>query len=135
MKNNWSTFFFRAVFSYTLSVVLLSITLLFIKIDSIQCTFLLQLLFFVFSIEGVDYLISGVEFRYRIVYLSMEFILMYLCFLMFSYFGKWFVFVKSNVILFSCEFFIIFLFLHLYEYFRSQMEANDINQNLERRKK
>lgn len=133
MQKNWNTLFFRAVYSYTSAVILLSVTFLFIGKDSIRCIFLLELLGLIVSLEGIDYFISKIEFHLRIAYLSAEFLLMYLCFLAFSYFGTWFGFRMEYIILFSGIFVVLFLLLHLYEYVFRRMEANKMNQNLKKR--
>lgn len=133
MQKNWSTLVFRAVLSYTSAVILLSVTFLFLGTDSIRCMFLLELLGLIVSLEGVDYFIGKIEFRHRIAYLSAEFLLMYLCFLAFSYFGTWFGFRMNHIILFSGIFVALFSLLHLYEYVFRRMEANKMNQNLQKR--
>lgn len=130
MQKNWNTLFFRAVLSYTSVVVLLSIIFLSHGAFLISCVFLLELLGLVISLEIIDYLLSKIEFRSRILYLCIEFSLMYLCFLAFSYLAKWFGFSIAHLLLSSGMFAGLFLLLHLYDYILLRTEADSINQKL-----
>lgn len=134
MQKTWNILFFRAVLSYMSAVVLLSVIFLADGISMISCVFLLELPGLVIALEIIDYLLSKIDFRFRIAYLCAEFFLMYLCFLAFAYLGKWFGFSLIHLIMFSGIFFGLFLLLHLYDYLLLRTEADTINQKLLKRK-
>jgi hypothetical protein len=100
-----------------------------------NCVFLLELLGLVISLEIIDYLLSRMEFRSKILYYCVEFLLMYLCFLAFSYLGRWFGFSAAHLLTFSGMLTGLFLLLHLYDYLLLRTEADSINQNLLKKRK
>ena len=134
MNKVWNTYISRVALTFTLAVIF---TVLFNLINGNtqgDYVFLLELLGFITFIEIIDYLLTKFSFKSRVAYLSLEFTTMYICFLVFSFWGHWFNFTGVGIILFSFIFLILFLLVHLYYYFALKSEAETINNKLIKRR-
>ncbi len=134
MNKPWNTLVFRATLSFTLAVIFLSLYNL--ATGQPQCDYLLLLEIFglTMCLEIIDYAVGYVPIHSRIIYLCVEFTLMYFCFLLFSILGHWFGLTFVNLILFSSLFLVIFSFQHMYDHFLLKTEAIEINNYLIKKK-
>lgn len=134
MNKIWNTLLFRATLSFTLAVIFSALYNLATGHPQGDYLFLLEIFGLIVCLEIIDYALSYVPFHSRIIYLCTEFTLMYVCFLIFSFWGHWFGFSPTKLILFSSTFLVMFLLLHVYYHFLLKTEAIDINNNLIKRK-
>ena len=134
MNKIWNVLVFRATLAFTLTVIFSALYNLATGYPQGDYLFLLEILGFIVFLEIIDNTLSYVSFHSRIIYQCAEFILMYVCFLIFSFLGHWFGFTFKKIIFFSSIFLIIFLLLHLYFHFLLKSESTDINNHLIKRK-
>lgn len=92
--------------------------------------FLLELLGFVVVLEIIDYFISKLRFPSRFIYIASEFTIMYVSFLIFSYWGHWFSFHVEHLIFFTFVFLALFSLVHFYYHITLNHEAAAINRKL-----
>lgn len=133
MNKRWNVYISRAAVAFT--TVLIFTALFNLVQGNVQGDYIfpLELLGFIAVIEIIDYVMAKFQFKFQATYFASIFILMYLCFLAFSYFGNWFRFTIGHFFLFSMVFVILFWLLHLYYRFALKSDAADINNKLKKR--
>lgn len=134
MNRIWNTLVFRASLSFTLAVIFSALYNLATGNTQGDYLFLLEIFGLIVFLEIIDYALTYVPFRSKVIYLCSEFSIMYICFLIFSFVGHWFGFSPAKLIFFSIVFLIMFLFMHIYHHFLIKTETRDINNHLIKRK-
>lgn len=134
MNKTWNNLVSRATLTFTLAAVFTALYNLTADHPQGNYLFLIELLGFIVCLEVIDYALSYVPFPTRIIYLCAESALMYICFLIFGFFGHWFGFTTKNLVIFTITFLVMFLLLHKYDHFLLKSEATDINNKLDKRK-
>lgn len=135
MNRMLNTFVARGTLTFTVAVVFVSIFNLANGQNSMEYFFLLEVLGFVACLEVLDFFFSWIPFPNRFLYVAAEFIVMYLCYLVFAFFGHWFGFSLGKLIMCSGVFLLLFVAIHLYYHLTLQRESSEINSRLQRRKK
>lgn len=97
------------------------------------CTFLLELFLFLILAQGLDRLISLINFKSFQMYFFAETLLLYPVFIGSAWLGHWFSFHNQNLILYTVIYLLAMLVLHVYYYTISKKQADTINQILKRR--
>lgn len=133
MKKEWNVYICRAALTFTAATIFTAVFNILNGNMQGDYGFLLELFGFIAILGVIEFILSKFRFRSRARYLAAEFITMYSCYLVFSYFGYWFRFTPGHILLFSFIFVMLFWLLHLYYYFTLRKEADDINGKLEKR--
>jgi hypothetical protein len=135
MKRALNTFVARGTLTFTVAVVFVSIYNLLFGQNSMEYFFLLEILGFVACLEVLDFFFSWIPFPNRFLYVGAEFIVMYLCYLVFAFFGHWFGFSLAKIMMGSGIFLVLFVAIHLYYHLILQRDSKEINSHLKKRKK
>ena len=134
MTKVFNTYANRAAYSFSFAVIFVTAFKLISGNAICNLLFFIELLGLIVCIELIDYILSKFQFKSRILYLTVEFCMMYVFFFIFSYLGQWFTFSLLSQSIFSCVFFLFFLLIHLYDHIILQNEATRINSKLKKRK-
>lgn len=97
------------------------------------CAFLLELFLFMILAQGLDRLISLINFKSFQMYFFSETLLLYPAFIGSAWLGHWFSFRIENLIRYTVIYLLAMLMLHMYYYTISKKQADTINQILKRR--
>lgn len=92
--------------------------------------YLLELFGFVIAIEAVYSLLAKIPFKSKLIYSIVNFSIMYLIFMIFSYFGSWLSFTISGFMLSTGIFLVIYGIISYYYSYTLKKDAIEINEKL-----
>lgn len=127
-------FFSHLSIAFTICTLLSSINNILQGYDSNGfCAFLLELFLFLILAQGLDRLISLINFKSFQMYFFAETLLLYPVFIGSAWLGHWFSFHIENLIRYTVIYLLAMLILHVYYYIISKKQADTINQLLKRK--
>lgn len=136
MKNVIRTYIPSISIAFTCSIIISAIINIANGNDSNgYFSFILQLLFFLITTSFIDIIICKTPIaNFYSSYLIVEAIILYIYFMVVSYFFHWFTFHTQNVVTYTLTFLLIYIAIQYYFHKLYQQEANQINELIEKQK-
>jgi len=97
--------------------------------------FILQLFGFLVVINGMDYVLSFIDFKSYKTYFIVELILGYALFMAVSFVFHWFTFHLKNLMVMTAAYMAIYTFIHNYFNMLQKEKAEDINRLISKKEK
>lgn len=125
----------RAAVTFSLAVVAVAAVNLLGGHTRVEYVLLLEIMGFIAALEGIDCLISKLQFKTRFAYTICEFAVMYAAYLICVYLGQWCGFQFENFIICTLLFVALFVLIHWSYHMALKNDADAINRGLKEKQK
>ena len=124
----------RAAVTFSLTVVIVAAVNLLGGHPQADYVFLYEVMGMIAALEGIDCLISKLQFKTRFAYTACEFFVMYAVYLICAYLGRWCSFRLENFIICTLMFLALFVLIHWSYHMALKNDADAINRRLTEKK-
>ena len=121
-------------FYFTVTVLIASLSNLLEGFSSMSNLGLVEMFGFIVLCNVVDIFINQIDFKSYFSYLFTESCIIYILFLLFSYFTNWFAFTPIHFVRVTLLFILITTIGYYYFYQRHKMNSDEVNQLLQERR-